>query len=365
MILHPLAQPVSRTFGAAGFQTISTGSAPAQRNEAAVEKRRQHLRPLRLARQPLHQGRDGQDFRLQPVYQRNRLALRERRPGRTILSSQTRFAALVRQTGDGFFPTPSPCRAAGVHAAARSCGSGTTSSGTSTRKGGYIGRSSRRAKRTATTTTSRRCRPTPGSASTISNKRILNGSAIHPEARAAAGAGDLRGDAGGRAGGRLLLRQRHHGRRRRAIGPPLDRLRRIAGRRGVGRRAPAATAGGGRSARSRCGTRSGRTAVRRRLDGDEKNRPAAHLGPPRPHTAGDRNARLHDRARQHGPVKGLRHLVGGRLCCHNLRHGNDFRSIGDCDPTPSSRSAASCRADLSADSRGRAESCRCDCIFSA
>jgi hypothetical protein len=33
-----------------------------------------------------------------------------------------------------------------------------------------------------------------------------------------------------------------------------------------------------------------------------------------------------------------------------LRHGDDFRSIGDCDPAPSSRSAASCRADLPADS---------------
>ena len=39
-------------------------------------------------------------------------------------------------------------------------------------------------------------------------------------------------------------------------------------------------------------------------------------------------------------------------------HGNDSRSIGDCDPAPSSRPAASCRADLSADSCSRAESSR-------
>jgi hypothetical protein len=37
---------------------------------------------------------------------------------------------------------------------------------------------------------------------------------------------------------------------------------------------------------------------------------------------------------------------------HNLRYGNDFRSIGDCDPTPSSRPAASRRADLPWDLAG-------------
>ncbi len=49
---------------------------------------------------------------------------------------------------------------------------------------------------------------------------------------------------------------------------------------------------------------------------------------------------------------------GRQAMSHNLRYGNDFRSIGDCDPAPSRRPAASCRADLSADSRGRAESSR-------
>ena len=47
----------------------------------------------------------------------------------------------------------------------------------------------------------------------------------------------------------------------------------------------------------------------------------------------------------------LNDVAAGRLCCHNLRRGDYFRSIGDCDPAPSSRSAASCRTDLSADSR--------------
>ena len=54
----------------------------------------------------------------------------------------------------------------------------------------------------------------------------------------------------------------------------------------------------------------------------------------------------------------LKHIAAGRLCCHNLRHGNDFRSMGDCGPTPSSRSATGRRADLPADSCRRAESCR-------
>ena len=45
---------------------------------------------------------------------------------------------------------------------------------------------------------------------------------------------------------------------------------------------------------------------------------------------------------------------------NSQRHANDFRSIGDCDPAPSSRSATSCRANLSADSGRRTESSRCD-----
>ena len=70
--------------------------------------------------------------------------------------------------------------------------------------------------------------------------------------------------------------------------------------------------------------------------------------------------------RRHAPkatpttTRPLDQIAAGGSFCNNIRYGNDFRSIGDCDPAPSSRPAASRRADLSADSTGRAESSRCD-----
>ena len=49
----------------------------------------------------------------------------------------------------------------------------------------------------------------------------------------------------------------------------------------------------------------------------------------------------------------------------DMTDGNDFRGIGDCDPAPSRRPAARCRADLSADLGRWTRIKPLRCIFSA